>query len=72
METLIVYREWIGAYNQQTILKDMQGRVKKIINSPLQQPKYKQLSIDINNKIYCLNWDKVKLIKGKTINYEHR
>lgn len=59
MITLIVFREWESAYNQRTILKDMQGKTKAIISSSIQQPKRGQKEITINCFKYALNWDNV-------------
>jgi len=59
MITLTVYREWESAYNQRTILKDMQGKTKAIISSSIRQPKRGQKEITINCFKYALNWDNV-------------
>jgi len=59
MITLIVYREWESAYNQRTILKDMQGKTKAIISSSIRQPKRNQKTIVINCWTYALDWSNV-------------
>lgn len=53
---LTVERVWQSAYVQQTILRDEKGAVKKIINSPLQQPKKKDKEYVLNGKKYLLVW----------------
>lgn len=57
--TLTVYREWQSAYNQTTILKDSNGKVKAIFNSSLQQPKRAQKELKIKETVYKLNWSNV-------------
>lgn len=57
--TLTVYREWGSAYNQRTILKDMQGKTKAIISSSIRQPKRGQKEITLNCFKYGLNWSNV-------------
>ena len=59
MQTLSVYREWGSAYNQTTVLKDSNDKVKVIIASSIKQPKKNQKTIVINNKTFLLNWDSV-------------
>ncbi len=59
MIVLVVYREWESAYNQITILKDMQGKTKAIISSSIRQPKRGQKEITINCLKYALNWNNV-------------
>jgi hypothetical protein len=39
MQTLTVHREWGSSYNQRTILKDCNNKVKAIFSSSLRQPK---------------------------------
>ena len=59
MLVLTVYREWESAYNQRTILKDMQGKTKAIISSSIRQPKRNQATIVINCFTYMLDWSNV-------------
>ena len=59
MGTLTVERSWESAYNQTTILRDCKGRVKKIINSSIQQPKKNSKTIVVNKKEYSLDWSNV-------------
>lgn len=56
MEALTVERDWSSAYVQTTILRDSFGRVKKIITSPLQQPKKKDKTVTIKGKVYQLKF----------------
>jgi hypothetical protein len=67
MEALTVERTWITPYNQTTILKDSNNKVKAIFSSSLRQPKRGQKEIIINCFRYSLNWDNVpkKYIKAK-------
>lgn len=65
MKQLIVYREWNSSYNQTTILKDENNKVKAIISSSLKQPKFNQKTIVINCWTYSLNWDNVEKRKKK-------
>lgn len=60
MKQLTVYREWNSSYNQTTILKDENNKVKAIISSSLKQPKLNQKTIVINCWTYSLNWDNVE------------
>jgi hypothetical protein len=60
MSTLTVFRDWQSAYNQTTTLVTKDGKVRKIINSSLQQPKKKDKTININGITYLLNWQNVK------------
>lgn len=60
MEKLIVTRSRVNAYRQTTILKDCEGRVKKIYDKMLNQPRKNQKTVVINNKTFCLDWSKVK------------
>ena len=55
-EILYVERQWESAYNQITTLRDSFGRVKKIITSPLQQPKKSHKTITIKGKEYQLKF----------------
>jgi hypothetical protein len=59
MIVLTVYREWESAYNQRTILKDSNGKIKAIISSSLRQPKKNQSSIVINCNTFLLDWSNV-------------
>lgn len=59
MNILTVYREWESAYNQRTILKDSNGKVKAIFSSSLRQPKRGQKTIILNCWEFTLNWDNV-------------
>jgi hypothetical protein len=67
MIVLTVYREWESAYNQRTILKDSNGKIRAIISSSLRQPKRGQKEITINCFKYALNWQNVpsKYVKVK-------
>ena len=56
IQTLTVYRNWKSAYNQQTILKDCNNKVKAIFNSSLKQPKRGTKTIIINCCKYKLDW----------------
>lgn len=60
MKQLTVYREWNSSYNQTTILKDENNKVKAIISSSLKQPKLNQKTIVINCWTYSLNWENVE------------
>lgn len=68
MKTLTVYREWQSAYNQTTILKDSNNKVKAILSSSIRQPKRGQKSITINCNTFLLNWDNVAQNKNKQKN----
>lgn len=59
LNTLTVYREWESSYNQRTILKDSNNKVKAIISSSIRQPKFRQKTIVINCWTFLLNWDVV-------------
>jgi len=59
MITLIVYREWKSSYNQRTILKDKDGKVKAIFSSSIKQPKRGTKEVIINCNRFLLNWDNV-------------
>lgn len=67
MNTLTVFRDWESSYNQITTLKDCNGRVKKIINSSLQQPQRKDKTFTIKGTVYLLDWSNTpkKYIKVK-------
>lgn len=62
-EVLNVFRERKSCYNQTTTLKDLNGKVKVIFRTMLNQPKYNQEAIEVRGKTYILNWDNV--IKSK-------
>jgi len=64
MGTLTVYREWNSSYNQTTILRDENNKVKAIITSSIKQPKMNQKIVVINRKEFLLNWE---LVAGKQI-----
>lgn len=64
IQTLTVYRNWKSAYNQQTILKDCNNKVKAIFNSSLKQPKRGTKTIIINCKTFLLNWENVPKREG--------
>jgi hypothetical protein len=59
MQTLTVYREWGSSYNQRTILKDCNNKVKAIFSSSINQPKLNQKTIVVNRCTFALNWDNV-------------
>jgi hypothetical protein len=61
MTVLKVERNWNNAYSQQTILRDCNGAVKKIISSSIQQPKKNTKTLKINNIEYQLDWSGVNL-----------
>lgn len=60
MAVLTVERHWNNAYSQLTILRDCKGRVKKIINSSIQQPKKNSKQYTLNGIAYALDWQNVK------------
>jgi hypothetical protein len=62
MQTLTVYREWQSSYNQVTILKDCNNKVKAIFSSSICQPKKNQKQIIINCNVFLLNWENVNKI----------
>ncbi len=64
LQTLIVERVWVSAYNQQTILRGQDGKTKAIISNSLRQPKRTQKSIVINCNTFLLNWDNVPKISS--------
>lgn len=59
MKQLTVYREWNSSYNQTTILRDENNKVKGIIASSIKQPKKGQKHFIIKGKQYLLNWSNV-------------
>lgn len=59
MKQLTVYREWNSSYNQTTILKDENNKVKAIISSSIKQPKLNQKIVVINRNEFLLNWENV-------------
>lgn len=59
LNTLTVHREWESSYNQRTILKDHNNKVKAIISSSIRQPKFRQKTIVVNCWTWLLNWDVV-------------
>jgi hypothetical protein len=59
LQTLTVHREWGSSYNQRTILKDCNNKVKAIFSSSLRQPKRGTKKIIINCNTFLLNWDNV-------------
>lgn len=65
MGTLTVYREWNSSYNQTTILRDENNKVKAIITSSIKQPKMNQKIVVINRKEFLLNWELVAGQKRK-------
>lgn len=70
LNTLTVYREWESSYNQRTILRDSNNKVKAIISSSIRQPKFRQKTIVINCWTFLLNWDVVareKKLKTKKL-----
>jgi len=67
MKQLTVYREWNSSYNQTTILRDENNKVKAIISSSLKQPKLNQKTIVINCWTYSLNWENVESRAKKKI-----
>lgn len=73
MQTLIVHREWQSSYSQITILKDLNNKVKVIISSSINQPKFNQKTIVVNRCVFALNWEYVAVKKKteKIQRYEH-
>jgi len=75
LNTLYVERDWVTAYNQRTILRDSNNKVKAIISSSIRQPKFKQKTIVINCWTFALNWDIVareKQIKKESLKTERK
>jgi len=68
MNTLKVYRDWQSAYNQTTVLKDNNNKVKAIISSSIQQPKKGSKTIIVKGIEYLLDWG---LIGGKKKTKKH-
>jgi hypothetical protein len=62
-EVLNVFRERKSSYNQITTLKNLDGKVKVIFSTMLNQPKYNQEAIEVKGKTYILNWENVEKIK---------
>jgi hypothetical protein len=62
-EVLNVFRERKSSYNQITTLKDLNGKVKVIFKTMLNQPKYDQEAIEVKGKTYILNWENVEKTK---------
>ena len=56
MDTLTVHRDWQSSYNQTTVLKDCNNKVKVIINSSIKQPKMNQKTVKIGCIEYSLDW----------------
>lgn len=56
MITLKVERNRTSPYNQTTVLKDSNGKVKAIYNSMLRQPRKGQKTITLNCFVYALDW----------------
>jgi len=65
MNTLKVYRDWQSAYNQTTVLKDNNNKVKAIISSSIQQPKKGSKTIIVKGIEYILDWGNVAQNKLK-------
>ena len=59
LQTLTVYRDWQSSYNQITVLKDCNNKVKAIFKSSINQPKRGTKQIIINNNVFLLNWENV-------------
>lgn len=59
MKTLTVHRDWQSSYNQTTVLKDCNNKVKVIINSSIKQPKMNQKTVKIGCVEYSLDWKQV-------------
>jgi hypothetical protein len=59
MQTLTVHRDWQSSYNQITVLKDCNNKVKAIFSSSINQPKKGTKQIIINNNVFLLNWENV-------------
>ncbi len=55
-ETLTAERQWVTSNNQLTVLRDEKGAVKKIISSPLQQPKKKDTTVTVKGITYNLKF----------------
>ena len=56
IQTLTVHRDWKSSYNQTTILKDKEGKIKAIFASSIKQPRWKQKTITVNCWVYNLDW----------------
>ena len=65
MNTLKVYRDWQSAYNQTTVLKDNNNKVKVIISSSIKQPKKGSKTIVVKGIEYILDWGNVAQKKLK-------
>lgn len=65
LNTLTVYREWESSYNQRTILKDNNNKVKVIINSSIKQPKMNCKTITVRGIEYSLDWGLIGRKKKK-------
>lgn len=67
MITLTVFREWQSSYNQRTVLKTADNKIKAIFNSSIRQPKRNTKTIVINCWTYKLDWSNVpkKYVKVK-------
>lgn len=56
IKTLVVHREFESTYNQISVLKTLDGKVKAIINGYINQPKKNTKTIVVNKKEYRLDW----------------
>lgn len=64
METLVVFREWLSAYNQTTTLRTREGKVVAIIREHNKQPKKGTKEIKLTRlgkqTTYKLDWSQIK------------
>ena len=72
MDTLIVHRDWQSAYNQTTVLKDCNNKVKVIINSSIKQPKMNCKTITVKGIEYSLDWGLIGRKKKNKVNIKNR
>jgi len=70
--TLYPQREWKTSYNQTTILRDENNKVKAIIPSSLRQPKYGQKTIVLNCWTFALDWRDVEKPKSSYVRKRNR
>lgn len=59
MTVLKVYRQFESTYNQVSVLKTLDGKVKAIINGYINQPKKNTKTIVLNRVEYALDWSNV-------------
>lgn len=59
MVVLKVHRQFESTYNQVSVLKTLDGKVKAIINGYINQPKKNTKTIVVNKIVYKLDWSNV-------------